>query len=262
MTIGRFAGLCDMSIAMLRHYDDRGVLRPARVNADTGYRLYKGDLDVPLEEIHRLVCRPQQGDLREVLRRHRGRVAARHDEAQRILSRLDRLLDDGRDLLPTDMRIVELGPRWVISRRTRVPMSQDCASVDRLIDELSAIARARSALTSEREFVIYYNLLTPRRANDLEVCVPVKAGRARQLPGASRLPGGTAATATYRGPWDDLHRIYAALFAWIREHGHDPAGAPRETYLVDERDEDDPTGYVTRIDWPVRPAAQQARRTA
>ena len=275
LTIGRFADMCEMSIVMLRHYDRLGILHPARVNAETGYRLYKGeqlrtavvvrllrDLDVPLEEIRGLLCHSEQDDLRDVLRRHRERIAARRDEAVQILSRLDRVLDGQCGLIPTDVHLVNLKPQWVISRRAQVPLCQDCASVDHLIDELSGVARASSALTSQREFVIYYNLLARRSANDLEVCVPVKADRARQLPGVSRLAGGTAATLTHRGPWDELHLIYAALFGWIREHDYDLAGAPRETYLVDERDEDDPRGYVTRLDWPVRLSPQQLRRSA
>lgn len=41
MTIGRFAQLSGLSIHALRHYDDVGLLEPAVVDADTGYRRYQ-----------------------------------------------------------------------------------------------------------------------------------------------------------------------------------------------------------------------------
>jgi DNA-binding transcriptional MerR regulator len=39
-TIGEFARLGDISVRMLRHYDEIGLLAPARVDPSTGYRGY------------------------------------------------------------------------------------------------------------------------------------------------------------------------------------------------------------------------------
>lgn len=38
--IGEFASAGRVSVRMLRHYDALGLLRPAHVDAVTGYRLY------------------------------------------------------------------------------------------------------------------------------------------------------------------------------------------------------------------------------
>jgi DNA-binding transcriptional MerR regulator len=40
MSIGRFAALTGLPITTLRHYDEIGLLRPAKVDHDTGYRRY------------------------------------------------------------------------------------------------------------------------------------------------------------------------------------------------------------------------------
>ncbi|MDQ1012426.1 DNA-binding transcriptional MerR regulator [Streptomyces sp. V4I23] len=40
LTIGRFARLCRLSVKQLRHYDEMGLLAPARVDAGSGYRYY------------------------------------------------------------------------------------------------------------------------------------------------------------------------------------------------------------------------------
>jgi effector-binding domain-containing protein len=153
--------------------------------------------------------------------------------------------------MPIDVRLASIKPQWVVSRRTHASVARDVETVDLLLNELVATARACGALSAKREFVFYYNPFRRRRGYDLEVCVPLNSRRARCVPGAKRLPGGTAATLTHRGPWEDLHPVYVSLYAWIREYDYDTVGAPRETYLVDERDTDDPLEYLTRVDWLV-----------
>src|SRR5258708_1858179 len=52
-TIGEFARLGDISIRMLRHYDEIGLLTPARVDPVTGYRSYS---IAQLRELNRIVA--------------------------------------------------------------------------------------------------------------------------------------------------------------------------------------------------------------
>ena len=40
MPIGRFSKSCRLSIKALRHYDEQGLLCPAHVETETGYRYY------------------------------------------------------------------------------------------------------------------------------------------------------------------------------------------------------------------------------
>ena len=40
LQIGEFSRLSRISVRMLRHYDQVGLLRPAEQNAETGYRRY------------------------------------------------------------------------------------------------------------------------------------------------------------------------------------------------------------------------------
>ena len=40
MPIGRFAQSCRLSVKALRHYDELGILKPALVDASSGYRYY------------------------------------------------------------------------------------------------------------------------------------------------------------------------------------------------------------------------------
>src|SRR3954451_19803834 len=53
LSIGDFARLAGVSVRMLRHYAALGLLRPARVDPDSGYRSYT---TAQLDRVNRLVA--------------------------------------------------------------------------------------------------------------------------------------------------------------------------------------------------------------
>src|SRR4051812_7203181 len=90
LTIGQLARLSGLTTRALRHYDKLGVLRPAAVGDDNGYRLYdRGqvevarqiralrELEVPLDEVRRIVADPDSADAQRRIAAHRARVEAR-----------------------------------------------------------------------------------------------------------------------------------------------------------------------------------------
>ena len=69
LSIGRFARLAGLSVGALRHYDELDLLRPAEVDAFTGYRRYRREqletartiarlreLELPLDEIREVLA--------------------------------------------------------------------------------------------------------------------------------------------------------------------------------------------------------------
>lgn len=59
-TIGEFASIGRVSMRMLRYYDRIGLLTPARVDPDTGYRLLRGRA-AHAAEPHRAAARLRPG---------------------------------------------------------------------------------------------------------------------------------------------------------------------------------------------------------
>ena len=75
LTIGQVARLSGLTTRALRHYDKLGVLRPAEVSDENGYRFYAREqvetarqvrvlreLEVPLDEVRRIVSDPDSED--------------------------------------------------------------------------------------------------------------------------------------------------------------------------------------------------------
>ena len=72
LSLGDFSRMTYLSVKALRHYHDVGVLEPASIDPDTGYRFYLPsqfglaqmirrlrDLGMPLDEVRSIVTAPE-----------------------------------------------------------------------------------------------------------------------------------------------------------------------------------------------------------
>lgn len=116
LTIGRFSALTRLSVRMLRHYDAHGVLVPAHVDPDTGYRLYapeqvadadavRGLLDVGVgvSSIPALLAARGTPRWRQTLGLQREALREELAAAQGRLTLIDRMISEGdRPMTPHD----------------------------------------------------------------------------------------------------------------------------------------------------------------
>lgn len=111
LTVGLMSRRSGLTAKALRHYDRIGLLRPAAVDAATGYRRYHPNqiaeaqlvqllrsLDLPIDQVRIAVAAWQTGDtptLNQLLTVHRRRLDARVTRLRGALHRIDHLLKDG-----------------------------------------------------------------------------------------------------------------------------------------------------------------------
>jgi DNA-binding transcriptional MerR regulator len=120
VTIGTFSMLTGLTVVALRHYDDIGLLQPAAVDPQTGYRRYARlqlerawriaelrRIDVPLDEI-RSFLDADADERAAMLREHRNRLRARERDVEAMVAHTDRLLDEEETGMTTaeDVRLV------------------------------------------------------------------------------------------------------------------------------------------------------------
>src|SRR4051794_18287297 len=134
MQIGRFSRLTGLTVKALRHYDEVGLLRPAAVDPDSGYRTYTAEqveraelirqlrkLEVPLDEIASLLSCDDPAEQKRLLVEHQRRTAFRQVELTWIRQRLQSLIDEketpmddrtlGVDLFNKTWTLMEKQPR-------------------------------------------------------------------------------------------------------------------------------------------------------
>ena len=120
MTIGRFSRLTGLSVKALRHYDEVGLLRPATVDPETGYRSYSSAqvgqaeairtlrrLELPLDDIGTLLASDDSAVVRRVLVEHQTRTAWRSAQLNMILQGLQPLIDGKESVMGTQAEALD-----------------------------------------------------------------------------------------------------------------------------------------------------------
>jgi DNA-binding transcriptional MerR regulator len=125
LTVGQFARASGLTSKALRHYHELGVLAPARIDPDSGYRLYDRaqlelarqirvlrELDVPLAEIAVIVGESDPDAATQRLMVHRRRVEARLTALQTKHYLLGKLIEqkEMHDTMPARPTMISLEP--------------------------------------------------------------------------------------------------------------------------------------------------------
>jgi DNA-binding transcriptional MerR regulator len=269
LSIGRFSLLSGLTIKALRHYDEIGLLRPARVDGSSGYRYYSlaqvreaeairrlRSLEMPLDEIGGLLG-ADEGTVRERLAVHRARIEGRAVETTRILAELDRLIDGKEKLVPEakDLIKFELEVKDVPARR--VAFVRERAQQDELKNVIpAAIDRVAHAIGMRHAGPPFCRCPFPDAEGylDTEIGWPVADDVEPEPPVEITTYGGTRTLVLkHVGPYEELSRSYRLMTEAMEEHGLVPAGDPVEWYESNPQEVPDPKDYVTVIEWPIGP---------
>jgi DNA-binding transcriptional MerR regulator len=139
--IGRFSRLTGLTVKALRHYDELGLLVPTHVDPDTGYRTYAPKqveraeairllrrLEVPLEDIAKLLDDDDPAVHKRVLVDRQRRTAERQVELSWIRQRLQSLIDE-KEFPMIDHRTLGVdlfNKTWTLMEKpTRTPEEDD-----------------------------------------------------------------------------------------------------------------------------------------
>lgn len=273
-TIGDFARYGRVSPRMLRHYDAIGLLRPARTDPATGYRLYGAaqlaklnriialkDLGFTLQQVG-AVLDEQVGpeELRGMLRLRRAElaeaVAAASARLARVEARLRSIESEGH--MPADDVVIKPVPAVRVAELTGTAASyqpQDIGPVigplyDRLFPLLEGIgirptgpgiARYEDGPGGGGAIVVHAGVT---------VSAPVGAVGDTGVR-VVELPPFEAATIVHRGAMDDVLPTTHTLARWLDANGYRSTGYAREVNLECPADREQ---WVTELQEPVTKA--------
>jgi DNA-binding transcriptional MerR regulator len=276
VAIGDFSRMTMLSVPALRHYHEVGLLRPAEIDPDSGYRFYAPEqlriaqvirrfrgLAMPLEEIRAVLEAPDSATRDEVIVAHVQRMESQLAATQSVLASLRSLLMRPPAPIMVSHRLVSAVRAVAISGKVSFPgLGTWLRAAQRDIDAVLAAADMppagpRAALYSEEFFQL--------EAGEVTAYVPV----AGEVPGSGRaamvdIPSAELAVAVHRGSLADLDQTSGALGTYVAEHRIGADGPIREHFVVGEFDTDDDHNYVTEVCWPVcaAPRLQTSQSTA
>lgn len=246
--ISDFSRFTRVSVKMLRHYDQLGLLRPARIDPETGYRYYTSeqlprlnrlialkDLGFGLEEIGALLNDPLSLDeLRGMFRLRQAEIERQVQVEQTRLRHLQarwEALERAMSLSLYDIVVREVPAQLVASIRGALP--GDGPELAEWFDELETYVARHAARASSPPQTIYYDEYYSEERVQAEAAVPL----AHRIPASERvqvseLPGVSAmACVVYTGGYEQMTEVLAALMRWVEANHCQAAGPLREVYL-------------------------------
>jgi DNA-binding transcriptional MerR regulator len=251
MTIGAFAGRTRLSAKALRLYDRLGLLPPARVDPDSGYRFYREDqvatarliallrrLGMPLPAIADVVAKPP-GEAAGAVAAYWAGIESVTADRRVLASYIQAKLTGG------DMPSYDITTR-AMPRRTILSISRHLHPAETNAFFADAFARLRSAAPGLEgiagcPYLIFYGEISDDSDGPLELCRPVKGhpgqamGEGVQVREEPEHAEAYIRVAMKDMGWPALAPAVDALEAWVRGQRREPAGALRQVLIGDQR---------------------------
>lgn len=273
LKIRDFARLGEVSVVTLRYYDEIGILKPVRVDPETGYRFYTID---QLPHLHRILALKELGlglaqiievldkgvsseALQGMLRLRQAdikqRIQTEQEQLERIEARL-KYLEQGGSIPAYEVILKAVKSTTAVSLRLSWA---EMAHKEEYASALLDMARQHGIKPLDYLIIFYHESeekSTPDSKGELEIALPVRPQDADalvklsgehvvrcELPAVSRM-----ATTLHRGSPYAMFEALQALGTWMESNGYTIVGPRRGIRLRREGTLND---YLTEIQFPV-----------
>lgn len=274
--IGDFSKLGQVSIRTLRHYDELGLLKPAKIDRFTDYRFYTidqlprlnrilalKDLGLSLEQIRAVLSEDISAEqLHGMLMLKQAEIEQEVEEQQRRLrrvrARLQQITQEGHES-PYEVVLKQSPAQTVLALHRCVPGLEDMKRYRCSMYESVYAALERAGLErAGPELAIYHNGEYTEHDIEMEAAVviqppasaPSSVAPADQIYTLPATP--LMATVLHEGYLYEVVRAISAVYAWIGTNGYAGCGPLREIHLFgSELDGDMHTRVILEVQVPI-----------
>ena len=268
LKIGEFSKLSRVSVRMLRHYDEIGLLKPAEIDRFTDYRYYREDqlpvigritalkdMGFPLADIVRIL---EVYDDRDQLEQF---FSARQEELEKLSRDTEHkltLLDTARKRLRKEenmsynVTVKTIPERYAATVQMTIPRYEDEGMIWGILVEETCrmnLAEADPCLAA----VTYLDGEYKEIDVEMMAWKTVKGNyQDTEHVKFRTLPEETVASCTYKGSYTQITEVYSAVIAWMEANGYEPAGPMFNIYHVSPHETQNPDEFVTEICYPLK----------
>ena len=260
--IGMFAAMNHVTVKALRFYEEQGLLIPAQINHENGYRYYTLSQMAVLHQITALklagftleeIARINAGaDEEAVLLKKKAELLGKISELTRQIAVVDGYLSKRKNSLSSPVLVKTIPGTTVAAMKIRLE-SYDCL-FDRM-PEMGALMEKVECECAIPEYC-FTNYLEPGYKDEdvlVEICESVVA--AKEETGGlyfRTLPEIQAACIFHKGSYHTFAESYETVLKYIEENGYEIAGEIRESYIDGVWNQDDESQWLSEIQVPVR----------
>lgn len=263
-SIGEIAKLFHMNIRTLRYYDDIGVLKPAFINQETGYRYYSTEqferlntirylraLDVPLAKITEFFEEKDVDMILSLFLEQREKVRQRKTELEKIECKITNRIEQIENALSAPLSHVEvksLPPRRVVLLKRSFSPADDLEplirdlSKDHTLDDAIFLGKVGISVSLD-------DLVNGQFANFSSIFIIVEEGDDTEHCDKI-LPGGEYATIQFQGTHKDSPAYYTLLMEHLHNQKLQAKGDSVEITLIDAGMTNDRKKFTTELQVP------------
>ena len=264
--IGLFSKISKTTIKTLRYYDEVGLLKPAAIDNQNGYRYYTTEQLVSLhkiislrqigfsiEEISSILC---GGDYTRILDQKKIEIQTQLAEKEDQLVRLKCFIDEKEEGCKMKYQAVikELPECIVYSKRLTVPNYDSYFSIIPAIgQEVSQANPGLKCASPEYCFIVYLDGEYKEQDIHIEFCEAVtEFGKETEDIKFKQIKSVIAVSVMHKGPYRDLRDAYSYAYKWIEDNDYVSIDNPRESYIDGIWNKENEQDWLTELQIPVK----------
>lgn len=263
VTIGEFSRLSHLSIRALRHYHDVGVLAPAAIDDQTGYRKYDlsqvtdahmirrlRELDMPLDDVKAVLNSGGSVDRERAIAVHLERMEAQLERTRAAVTSLRELLGGPR---PVEVDVLHVEVCDAVAIRSTVAAAEIEEWSHATFATLNEVVGTAGLAPAGPTASLFSEAFFTDEGGEVVAFLPVKAASGAGPAGCEVIciPGGYFATAIHYGTYSELDRTYGALGSYVNDNLASSSGPIRERYLVGPPEHPKTSEWRTQLLWPI-----------
>ena len=265
--IGEFSKLMQITIRMLRYYDEVGLLKPAEIDPWTGYRMYSVDQIPVLNKI--IYLRDSGFNVSEIA------IALSIKEEDAFISHLDRKYLEVKKSIQTEqekLKKIEFAKKEILNTKNEMHYNISIKSIPgypvlslrrtisdyyaegTLWQELSAFAAEHQIQISPDPFAIYYDPDYKEREVDVELCAYVKKlGKSfGDFTFRNTEPVPLMACTMVYGAFTNIAVVYRSFAGWLQKNSqYKMSGPTRQIVHRGPWNESNPDQYLIELQIPL-----------
>ena len=265
--IGEFSMLTQVSIRMLRYYDETGLLKPAQIDEFSGYRLYSTeqipilnkivflrDMGFNVSEITMSLSNWDNSFIINQLQNKRLEINNTIQAEQDKLTKIQLALKDIQQekiSIHYNVSIKNIPSYRVLSLRRIIP---DYYAEGQLWVEMSTFADKNNIPISTNTFSIYHDMEYKENNVDVEICAPVSVMGENKNGFVYRntAPVPIMACTMVYGEFKNIAKAYLSFANWLQQHNqYRMTGESRQIVHRGPWNESNTDKYLTELQTPL-----------
>lgn len=269
--IGEFSKLTQVSIRMLRYYDEIELLKPASVDLSTGYRMYSAaqipilqkiillrDTKFSTAEIKDIILKDKEINIADELEKKKEEIKKEIELEKQIIKKIDNAINEieGKNFkIHCNINFKKVDKIFILSIRDKIPTYfHEGLLWNRLCDFIS---KENISIKQHiyNNVALYHDIEHKDENVDVEVGMIVdKLGKNkdgfiyREVKGVEKM-----AYAMVYGPYSNLAKAYEMLAYYLESHNEQMSDKPsRQICHIGVDHTKNPEKYLTEIQIPLK----------